>query len=417
MITPASIVVVGGGVAGVRAALGARAVAPDATVTLFCDEAIFPYDRTSLSKQVLLGECTPEDLPIIPAEDYVTERITVLEGVRVEKVDHTARRLMASDGTTHSYDSLILATGAEVRRLPFDNSEIQHLHYLRTREDAMMVRARLRVSQRLVVVGAGLIGLEVAAAAQAMGLEVDVLEASHSILGRCCDALTAITIERYHLDHGVRIHKSCNVASLKNTPDGSVSVRLEDGTCLEADLVVAGIGVIPNTALAERAGIAIDNGIIVDEFGRTSLPGVYAAGDVAQIPLPFCLSPVRLETWRHAQDHGDAIGRCAAGAGQAYQAPPSFWSDQYGHRIQGAGLIAEEATITITRTYEDESHVSFLMTDDGLLRAAIGIDRPQDINGARRLIAAGVPVEPGVLADPQISINKIVKQALSKKVI
>jgi NADPH-dependent 2,4-dienoyl-CoA reductase/sulfur reductase-like enzyme len=224
-------------------------------------------------------------------------------------------------------------------------------------------------------------------------------------------------IESYHLDHGVRIHKSCSVASLKNTPDGSVSVTLEDGTCLEADLVVAGIGVAPNTALAEQAGIAIDNGIIVDEFGRTSLPGVYAAGDVAQIPLPFCLSPVRLETWRHAQDHGDAIGRCAAGAGQAYQSPPSFWSDQYGHRIQGAGLIAEEASITITRNYEDESHVSFLMTDDDVLRAAIGIDCPQDINGARRLIAAGVPVEPGVLADPQNSINKIVKQALSNKVI
>ncbi|MBZ5876243.1 NAD(P)/FAD-dependent oxidoreductase [Chromohalobacter israelensis] len=411
-----SIIVVGGGVAGVRAALGARAEAPKATVTLFCDEAISPYDRTSLSKQVLLGECAPEDMPIIPAEDYVTERITVLRGVCVEEVNHTARLLTASDGTTHSYDSLILATGADIRRLPFDNGNIQHLHYLRTREDAMKVRARLGESQRLVVIGAGLIGLEVAAAAQAMNIEVDVLEASHSILGRCCDALTATTVERYHLDHGVRIHTNCRVASLANTQNAPVLVRLDDGTCLEADLVVAGIGVVPNTALAERAGVAIDNGIIVDEFGRTSLSGVYAAGDVAQIPLPFFSSPVRLETWRHAQDHGDVIGRNAAGAKQAYQAPPSFWSDQYGHRIQGAGLISEEATNRITRTYEDGSHVSFHMTNHGVLRTAIGIDRPQDINCARRLIAAGVPIVPAELADPQIAISKIVKQTKPKKV-
>ncbi|MEX0732120.1 MAG: FAD-dependent oxidoreductase [Aquisalimonadaceae bacterium] len=404
------LVVIGGGVAGVRAALGARAVDGDLSITLLCAEAVDPYDRTALSKDVLLKDVMPEDIPIVPQGELDAQRIEVIRGAHVQSIDTGARTVQTADGRHYAYDALILATGAEVRRLPTPGADECSVAYLRTREDALTLRSRLQEARRLVVIGAGLIGLEVAAAASEMGIEVNVLEMAPTILGRSCDAHTADAMARLHLNHGVTLHNNCRIDALRPIGAGGFHVVLGDATVLDADLVVAGIGVIPETALAERTGLRVEDGILVDAYGETSMPGIYAAGDATRLPLPFWPQPVRLETWRHAQDHGDAVGRNAAGEKLPYQAPPSFWSDQYGHRLQGVGMLGPDAGHVVVRTYEDGAHTSFLMNADGRLRAAIGIDKPQDINAARRLIAADVPLDGKLLADAAMPVVRILKQ-------
>ena len=404
------IAIVGAGVAGVQAALGARSIDPDALITLYGAEDVTPYDRTALSKQVLVEGTDPERLPIVPPGQWHVANVALRKGVRVASIDTAGSALRLDDGTSETYDVLILATGAEVRRLP--DVPAGSVHYIRNRADALELRRGLLEARRLVVIGAGLIGLEVAAAARALGIDVEVLEADDVILRRSADEATAAVVDGMHRDNGVRMRTGMHVSSLEALSPG-VRVNLTGGEHVDADVVVAGIGVVPNVLLAEAAGIATDDGVLVDEFGRTSVANVYAAGDVARLPLPFSDVSVRAESWRHAQDHGHAVGRNAAGANEAFGAVPGFWSDQFGRRILGCGFLRAESTC-ITRRYPDGSHTSFLVGADRVVRGAIGIDRAQDINAARRLVAARTAVDPVALADPGVSVSRIVKSLISQ---
>jgi 3-phenylpropionate/trans-cinnamate dioxygenase ferredoxin reductase subunit len=410
MASARRILIVGGGIAGVHAALGARAADPEAEIRVFSEEDCLPYDRTALSKDVLTAGIAPSEQLLFPQVHYEEQRVQLHCRARIVAVDPAQKRITTQTGATHGYDALILATGTRPRQLP--GVDAQDVFYLRTHTDAIALQPRLKQARRLIVIGAGLIGLEVAAAARALGVEVDVLEAGDAILSRACDVHTATVIGGFHQREGVKIHTGARIVGIGRGAADSLRVQLASGERLEADLIVAGVGVVPNLALAEQAGIAVDDGILVDEFGRTSVADVYAAGDAAKLPLPFLAQPVRLETWRHAQDHGHFVGRNAAGEHAPFDAVPTFWSDQFGHRIQGAGLLDRSQT-PILRAYEDGSHTSFLLDDAGRVRAAVGIDRPQDINGARRLIAAQLPIDSGLLADPGMPVPRIVKQLKS----
>ena len=407
------IVIVGGGVAGHSAALGAREADPEAVITLLSAEGTLPYDRTTLSKQVLWEGVSPRDKPLADAKAYEAARIDVRTATPVARIDAAARTVETADGKNVGYDRLVLATGAQPRRLDaLDPGAC--IQYLRWEPDALALRRRLLAAQRVAVIGAGLIGLEVAAAASGLEREVDVLEAAPGVLGRCCDPESAAAIERLHLGRGVRIHTGCRIDAVEARGAG---VRIATAThgILDVDLVVAGIGIVSDTDLAQSAGLALRDGILVDAHGRTSAADIYAAGDAARLPLPVSAEPVRLENWRHAQDHGRAVGASAAGAGREYEAVPIYWSDQYGHRLQGAGLIPRAPARTVLRDYGDGTHSTFLLDADGRLQAAVALDRGQDIMGARRLIAARVPVDPGLLADSAQPLMRIAKQATSPK--
>lgn len=416
MSTPNHIVIIGTGIAGVSAAKGAREVDPEVRITLIGEDGYPPYDRTHLSKQMLKPGARLEASCLMTPEWFDQNQIQLESNTRIEHIDTAAKLLSTSVGESIRYDALVLATGTRARQLPVSLGQVEstRIHTLRSAEDALCLQSALDNSKRLVIVGAGLIGLEVAAAARIRGINVEVIEAGPRILQRSCDPYTADRIAGLHAENGVGLHLGQSIESVTESAQGSVSLGLIDGTAIEADLMVVGIGVIPNTDLAESAGIDVDNGVVVDGLGRTSAPSVYAAGDIANLPLPGRHGLTRLETWRHAQDHGRCVGMNAAGQENEYKAHASFWSDQYEHRIQGVGLIDDEIALTLVRQYESGAHVSFLLDQNRVLKAVLGIDAAKDVNAMGKLVGQMISVSDHELKDEHQPLVPIVKQILKK---
>lgn len=414
MSTERHLVIVGTGIAGCTAALGARAADAGVRITLIGAEPHIPYDRTHLSKQQLASGANWADSALLPADQFERERITLRSGTRVIGIDPEAQTLTLSGDETLPYDALILATGSVARPLPdsWEALPAARVHYIRVAEDSNRLRAALADARRLVIIGAGLIGLEVAAAARAREIEVAVVDTASRVLMRSCDEATADCVARMHQERGVTLHLRVSITGVRTTPGGDPELTLSDGTVLTADHLVAGIGVLPDTALAEAAGLEVNNGILVDAYGQTSHPGIYATGDVASLPLGDNTHPVRLETWRHAQDHGRQVGANAVGLNQVYDQPPSFWSDQYDHRIQGVGLITDDVIDTVVRDYNNGAQLSFLLGSDQTLRAVVGFDCGKEVNAAGRLVGRPIPVSATELADPSQPLTPLVKSLL-----
>jgi NADPH-dependent 2,4-dienoyl-CoA reductase/sulfur reductase-like enzyme len=389
------ILVIGGGPAGVLAALSAKARDPSASVTLLTDEACEPYEKPPLSKAVLLGRARPQDAPIAGPRGLVAHGVELLAGSRCAAVDRAAREVTLEDGRRLAYDTLVVATGAVPRPLPQLPPGAPRVCYLRTAEDACALRAALAGCRRLLVVGGGLIGLEVAAAAAELGVATTVLEVAPRILARVCDEETAATIHAEHARRGVDIRVNATLVEAAPTPSGCTAVT-SDGDRLTVDLVVVGTGIRPNDALAAAAGLTTADGIVVDARCRTSDPAILAAGDVARFPGPHGL--VRLENWKHALDQGAVAGRNAAGADEVYAAVPSFWSEQYDLYVQGVGWSSDR-TQRVRREIGSRAGIVFELSD-GHLVSAMGINAQREIAAARRLIERRVPVDPTMLVDP-----------------
>lgn len=416
MSAPRRILIIGTGVAGLSAAVGAREADPEAKITLVGEESYLPYDRTHLSKQMLEPDARLEASHLMTQAWFDQNNFQLELDTRIERIDTAAQTVFATSGKTIEYDALILATGSRARQLPATIGQLEpgRMFTLRHAEDAVRLRGAMDRSTRIVIIGAGLIGLEVAAAAQARGIEVNVVEAASRILQRSCDQYTADRIARLHAERGVGLHLAQSIQSITTTSQGSVALNLTDGSLCEADSVVVGVGVMPNTELSEKAGIAVDNGIVVDEFGRTSAPAVFAAGDVAALPLAGRAGLTRLETWRHAQDHGRCVGMNAAGHETGYNTGASFWSDQYEHRIQGVGFIDGETNETLVRQYESGAHVSFLLGRNRELKAVLGIDAAKEVNAMGKLLGRVLSVSDQELIDEHQPLVPIVKKLLKK---
>jgi NADPH-dependent 2,4-dienoyl-CoA reductase/sulfur reductase-like enzyme len=395
-------VIVGAGQSGAHAAVAARVAGLAGRILLVGQEPHPPYERPPLSKAVLTEASEPEPGWFHSPNRYEELRIDVLAGTCVEGLDAAAARVVLADGRRLAYDQLLLATGGRPRRLAVPGGERALL--LRTLDDARALRARLAAGTRLVCIGAGVIGLEVAASARALGCDVTVIEAAPGALGRGFTPEMAAWVERLHCRHGVRLHFGVAVQAIE--PDAVVC----DGLRVPADVVLAGIGIIRNAELAAAAGAALDGGAIaVDEFGRTSLPGVFAAGDVAAFWHPRMARRLRLESWRHAQDHGIAVGRVLAGDGEPYAPVPWFWSDQHGQNIQVAGLV-DGATTTVLRGEDTAASFSaFHLDAAGRVVAATGVNAPRDVRVAMALIAAGHPVQAEALANPAVKLQTLAR--------
>jgi NADPH-dependent 2,4-dienoyl-CoA reductase/sulfur reductase-like enzyme len=258
----------------------------------------------------------------------------------------------------------------------------------------------------LLVIGGGLIGLEVAASAAEIGIATTVIEIAPRILARVCDEATSALIHERHRAYGVDIRTGTATAALNTLADGRFSVETKSGETIAADLIVVGAGALPEDRLAKAAGLEVNDGIIVDDHGRTSDPAVFAAGDCTRFPGPH--GPVRLENWRHAQEHGAAVGRNAASGNVAYNAAPSFWSEQYDLYLQGVGWPVAQPTQRIHRQISDKAMLLFDL-DGPRLGYAMGINAQRDIAMARRLIERRVPVDPAELADPNKPLNAMLK--------
>jgi 3-phenylpropionate/trans-cinnamate dioxygenase ferredoxin reductase component len=389
------IVVIGGGPAAVAAAIAAKRTDAAASVTVVMDEACEPYEKPPLSKAVLLGKAKPEDAPIAGPGGLQQHGVTVEFDCRCAAIDRARQSVLTTKGAL-SYDALVIATGANVRELPLLPSGMPSVHYLRSEMHARRIRDVLVPGKRLVVVGAGLIGLEVAASAAELGVAVTVVDVAPGLMERVCDPQTSATIQAEHQRHGVTFALSTALTGAARRADGGIDVKTAHGTVYEADLVVAGIGVRPDDQLAVTAGLQVQDGILVDAQCRTSDPNIFAAGDVARFAAST--GPVRLENWRHAQEHGAVAGSNAAGASNTYNPVPSFWSEQYALFIQGVGWPDPSAALVRRQLPKDS--VVVLGTKDGFVANALGINAQRDLAAIRRLIERKIPVEVPHLADP-----------------
>lgn len=397
-------VIVGAGQAGAHAAVAMRAAGLAGPLLLLGAEPHPPYERPPLSKAMLTDEPPPEPGWFYPPSRYAELGITLRTGTVVTAIDLAAARLDLSDGTRLPYARLLLATGGRARRLTVPGAE--HALTLRTLDDARRLRARLAPGARVACIGAGVIGLEVAASAHARGCAVTVIEAAPAALGRAMAPEIADWIVGLHRRAGVALHFGATITAI--APD---RVCCAGGPEVPADVVVAGIGMVRNTELAAQAGLAVDNGILVDECGRASAAGVFAAGDVAAFRHPRLGRRLRLESWRHAQDHGIAVGRAMAGQAVPYDEVPWFWSDQHGRNIQVAGLPADAATMVLRGTMTDTSFCAFHLDAAGRLVAATGVNAPRDVRAAMALIRAGGVVDAARLADPAIRLQALAQRA------
>jgi 3-phenylpropionate/trans-cinnamate dioxygenase ferredoxin reductase subunit len=390
-----NIVIIGGGPAAVFAAIEAKKRDGTANVVLVTDEASEPYEKPPLSKAVLLGKANPEDAPIAGPGGLAAHGVTVKHNTRCTAIDRAAHEVATTSGRL-PYDALVIATGSLMRELPPLPPGMPRVHYLRTEAHARALKADLATCKHLAVIGAGLIGLEVAASAADLGIEVTVLEFAPRIMARVCDEETGAAILAEHQHHGVEIELATSVTQVTAQLDRTIALETNDGDLVVADVAVVGTGVKPDEALAAAAGLKVQDGIVVDEFCRSSDPAIFAAGDVTRWPGPH--GPVRLENWRHAQDHGAIAGRNAAGASEPYRTLPSFWSEQYDLYIQGVGWPDPNAQ-RVRRPLPGKSML-LLEVKGGVICYALGINVQRDLAAIRRLIERKVPVDTTALADP-----------------
>lgn len=400
------VVIVGGGQAGHQTAASLAQKKFDGEILLLAGEPHPPYERPPLSKAFLKGETEAARLAFRPPAFYEERSIALRLGTPVAEIDPAAGRVRMESGEAIAYDSLVLATGARVRRLPLEGHELPGVFTLRTIEDAAAIRARLGPGVRLCVVGGGYIGLEVAAAARALGAEVTVLEAQERVMTRTASAPVAAALAALHGRHGVDLRTWVAVERFHEADGRAGGVVLAGGERVPADIVVVGVGVTPETALAEASGLALAGGIAVDALGRTSAEGIYAAGDCAAYAHPLAPGPMVFESVQNAVDQAQAVASAILGAPKPYEAVPWFWSDQYDVRLQTAGLIAA-GDRAVLRGDPGGGAFSVAHLRDGRLVALETLGRMKDFVQAKKLIAAGAAPDAHALADPETPLKSL----------
>ncbi len=395
--------IIGAGQAAASLAQKLRALGAEGAITIIGEEPVPPYERPPLSKGYLLGEQARERLFLRPAEIYAEKGIDLRLGTRVTAIDADVKTVTLGDDTL-SFDQLALTTGSVPIRLPARiGGDLSGVFTVRTLADIDAMSPHFVEGARVLVVGGGYIGLEAAAVAAKLGLKVTLVEMAERILGRVAAPETADVIRAAHLAHGVDLREGVGLERLTGD-DGVTGAVLTDGSEVAADFVIVGIGIRPATALAEEAGIACDNGIAVDEFGRTSAPDVWAAGDCTS--FPYGDGRLRLESVQNAIDQAEAVAANMLGAETPYRPYPWFWSDQYDLKLQIAGLNAGYTDVVRRGEGESVSHWYFR---DGVFLAVDAINAPRDYMVGKRLLEAGKTISPEAVADPETDLKALLK--------
>ncbi|MCZ6458041.1 MAG: FAD-dependent oxidoreductase [Gammaproteobacteria bacterium] len=398
----AGIVIVGAGHAAGQAAASLRQAKYAGEIILIGDESHIPYQRPPLSKQYLSGEHGMERVYLRPEKFYADRDITVKVDTRVESIDTSAKNVTTDQGETIEYENLLIATGSRPRILHIDGSDLPGIYYFRTVADVDAIRAQMSAGKKLVIVGGGYIGLEVASVSVTSGLEVHVLEMEERILQR----VTTPEMSRYyhdlHSSRGVHIHTSKMVSGF--TGNGQVSGVLCGDETIAADLVIVGIGIIPNTEIAEAAGIDCDNGILVNDHCETSVAGVYAAGDCTNHPNPLLDRRLRLESVPNAMEQARVVAANICGGDKSYSSYPWFWSDQYELKLQMVGFSADGDTQVVRGDMANNQFAVFYLKD-GAMVAADAVNSPKEFMICKQLV--GTKVDADILADPSVDLKSL----------
>lgn len=395
------IVIVGAGHAGGVAAMTLREQGYGGAIVIVGEEGCAPYQRPPLSKNFLTGEMSAEQLLLKPEKFYAERAVEARFGVRVEAIERAAMRVRLHDGETLAYSKLLLATGSRPRRLSVPGADLAGVHYLRTLADATAIRADMARGRRAVVIGAGYIGLEAAAAAARAGMRVVVLEAAERILGRVSGRAVAEFFAATHRAQGVEVRCGVRIEALEGSARVAAVVGNEGP--VEADLVIVGIGIEPNVELAADAGLVCDNGIVVDEFTRTGDPNIHAAGDCSNHPNALLGARLRLESVQNAIDQARVAASNLAGNARAYAELPWFWSNQYDLRLQIAGL-SQGHDETLLRGNPAAAPFSIMYLRAGRVIAVDTVNAPRDHLAFRKLLAAGALIDARRLVDPAVAV-------------
>jgi 3-phenylpropionate/trans-cinnamate dioxygenase ferredoxin reductase subunit len=407
-----TFVIVGAGLAGAKAAEALRAQGFGGKVVLIGDEAERPYDRPPLSKGYLLGKSDREEIFIHSSGWYAENDVDLRVGTRIVAIDRAAHVVSSQGGDKLGYDKLLLTTGSSPRHLRVPGAELGGVHYLRRVADSEALRAAFDSAQRVAIIGAGWIGLETAAAARAAGCRVTLIERAELPLLGVLGAEVATTYAALHRAHGVDLRLEAGVAEIVGAANRATGVRLTDGSVVQADAVVVGVGITPNTELAAAAGLPIDNGIVVDEHLATTDPDVFAAGDVANAYYPMLGTHLRLEHWSAALNQGPVAAANMMGTVASYDRVPYFFSDQYDSGMEYTGYVArgDYDSVVFRGDVTSGEFIAFWM-GDGKVLAGMNVNVWDVTEAIEALVRSGANVDSARLADPDVHLTQLTGNA------
>ncbi len=401
-----TMVIVGAGQAGGEIAGELRKLGHAGRIVLVGDEPQVPYRRPPLSKAFLSGAATEESLYLMPAVGWDKHKVEFIGGVHAQRIDREKQQLQLADGRSLNYDKLVLATGGRARLLSLPGADKLNVFAVRSIADVRGLHAYREAGKRAVIVGGGFIGLEAAAVLTKLGLHVAVLEGLPRVLARVTVPEVSAFFERVHREAGVDLRTNVQIAAF----EGGAAVEqvvLSDGTRIPADFVIAGIGQLPNVELAQDAGLAVDNGIVVDEYARTADPHIYAAGDCANHPNAFFDCRLRLESVQNAMEHGRTVAANLLGKNVIYNVVPWFWSDQYDLKLQMVGLSKGFDRMVLRGDLNGRAFAAFYLKD-GHIIAADTVSRPQDFMFAKKLVVMRAAVDAAQLADEAVPLKALI---------
>jgi 3-phenylpropionate/trans-cinnamate dioxygenase ferredoxin reductase component len=403
----ADVVIIGASHGGGEMASRLRQGGFTGSVALIGSEPHLPYHRPPLSKAFLAGETTTEQLLIRAPSVYATSKIDFHASTTVEAIDREKHELRLTSGETFGYGQLVLATGGRPRRLTIPGSELAGLHHIRSIADVNAMRDVFVPGARLVIVGGGYIGLEVAAVAVKHGLIVEIVEFAPRVLARVAGPQLSAFYEAVHTNAGVQLRLATGVEGFEpssTNPAHVGAVRCSDGTRLAADFVLVAVGLVPNIELAMQAGLETGNGVVVDEFCQTSDPDIFAIGDCTEFPLPYLGRRCRLESVPNAMEQARVAASVINGKPSAYAAIPWFWSDQYHLKLQAVGLSQHCDQVVIRPPRSPEGFVAFYLKENRVI-AADCVNSIIEFNTAKRFIADKLVLDPAALADPAVNLK------------
>jgi 3-phenylpropionate/trans-cinnamate dioxygenase ferredoxin reductase subunit len=409
-VTTAGTVIIGTGLAGFQTASSLRAEGYQEPITLVGEEPHIPYQRPPLSKGFPLGTQDRESIELRPAKFYQDHKINLIAGERVAALQPATQHIQLASGTRIAYDKLVLAVGASNRLLPIPGARLDGVLYLRSLDEAIELKDRLASTRDVVVIGGGFVGLELAAVASSLGKSVTVIESLPRLMSRVVAPIISEFFGELHAAKGVTILCGAAVSQIVGTQGKASAAVLGDGTKHAADLVLVGIGVVPNTDLAAGAGLRTSNGIEVNEYLQTRDENIFAIGDCAEHPCVFADARLRLESVQNAADQAQCVAATIAGRRDRYHALPWFWTDQFDIKLQMAGISHGHDRV-VTRGDRESRKLSVFYFRNECLVAVDSINRPLDHLIGRKLIAAGTPLTPEQAADESMDLRKLEQKA------
>jgi 3-phenylpropionate/trans-cinnamate dioxygenase ferredoxin reductase subunit len=404
------LVIIGASYAGIQGALSARDAGYAEPITVVANEAWLPYQRPPLSKDFLTDLATEESLVLRDGAFFTNKRIDLILGVRAVDIDRRSRKIRLGDHLALSFDKLLIGTGSNARKLAVPGADLAGVCYLRTMQDAIELKASLRDASEIVVVGGGFIGLEVAASAVKLGKKVTVLESASRLLERAVSAVVSKFLLDMHRQNGVDVRLGETVVSIDGQNGRVTSVNCKNNVKIGADVVLVGVGGLPNDGIAKDSGLDCTNGIAVDDHGRSSDPNIFAAGDCATHYNHFARDWLRLESVQNAQDQAKAAGLAIAGSTGRYNSVPRFWSDQYDAKLQIVGISRNFDDHAIRGSFAD-GNFSVFYYRQGKLIAVDSVSRAGDQMAARRMIARGISPTPDQIRDLTFDLKSMLNSA------